>query len=202
MNTQLRIGHLSPDAPAVNVLIDGETHLEGVEYGTVGEFTPVDAGSYDVEIVPAEGGDAVLSATLELAEDTSYTVLATGMLADIEALVLTDESDSVASGDARVRFVHTAPDAPAVDVYAGGAALFENVGYGDSSPFRTVEAGSYDLEVRPAGGEDAVLSVPGISLDGATAYTVFATGTLAEGLDAMLVTDLGSADADRTAPAH
>lgn len=90
-----------------------------------------------------------------------------------------------------------------MDIYAGRATLFENIGYGDSSSFATVEAGSYDIEVRPAGGEDAVLSAPGIGLDSATAYTVFATGTLADdSLDAMLVTDFGSADTDRTAPAH
>jgi hypothetical protein len=197
MNTQLRIGHFSPDAPAVDIHVDGESLLENVSFGTLGDYTDVDAGSYDVEIVPAGGGDAVLSATLDLDSDTSYTVLAVNALADIEALVLTDDRPAVDGNDARIRFVHTVPDAPAVDIWAGGAPLFESVAFGDSSSFATVDADAYDVDVRPSGSEDVVLSLPEISLDGATSYTVFATGMLGDdSLDAVLVADYVTTDAD------
>jgi len=148
-------------------------------------------------LVPAAGGDTVLSATLDLDSGTSYTVLAINALDDIEALVLTDEQPAVDAGDARLRFVHTVPDAPAVDVLAGGAPLFENVAFGDGSSFAMVEAGSYDIDVRPTGAEDTVLSLSGISFDGATSYTVLATGMLGDdSLDAMLVSDYVTTDAD------
>ena len=197
MNTQLRIGHFSPDAPAVDIRIDGDSVLEGVSFGTLGEYMDVDAGTYDVDVVPATGGDAVLSATLDVEDGASYTVLAINALADIEALVLTDDRSAVDAGDARVRFVHTVPDAPAVDVMAGGSALFENVAFGDSSSFATVGADAYDIDVRPAGSEDSVLRLSDVDFDGATAYTVFATGMLGDdSLDAMLVTDSLTSDAD------
>jgi hypothetical protein len=197
MNTQLRIGHFSPDAPAVDIHVNGESLLEGVVFGTLGDYMDIDAGSYDVEIVPATGGDAVLSATLTLDSDTSYTVMAINALEDIEALVLTDEQLAIDTNDARIRFVHTVPDAPAVDIWAGDAALFENVAFGDSSSFATVDADAYDIDVRPAGTQDSVLSLSDISFDGATSYTVFATGMLDDdSLDAMLVTDYVTTDAD------
>jgi hypothetical protein len=197
MNTQLRIGHFSPDAPAVDIHVDGESLLEGVSFGTLGEYVDVGAGSYDVEIVPTAGGDAVLSATLELDDDTSYTVLAINALDDIEALVVTDEQPTVGAEDARVRFVHTVPDAPAVDVWAGDAALFENVAFGETSSFATVDADAYDVDVRPAGADDGVLNLPEVVFDGATSYTVLATGTLGDDtLDAVLVADYVTTEAD------
>ena len=197
MNTQLRIGHFSPDAPAVDIRIDGESLLENVSFGTLGDYMDVEAGSYDVDVVPATGGDAVLSATLDIDDGASYTVLAINALADIEALVLTDDRSDVDAGDARIRFVHTVPDAPAVDVMAGGSTLFEHVAFGDSSPFETVGADAYDIDVRPAGSDDSVLRLSDIGFDGATAYTVFATGMLGDdSLDAMLVTDAVTSDAD------
>ena len=196
MNSQLRIGHFSPDAPAVDIHVDGEPLLEGVSFGTLGDYVDVDAGSYDVEIVPAAGGDAVLSATLDLESDVSYTVLAVNALADIEALVLTDDQPVVDAGDARLRFVHTVPDAPAVDIWADDAALFENVAFGEGSAFATVDADAYDIDVRPAGADDDVLSLAGVGLDDATSYTMLATGMLDESLDAVLVADYVTTEAD------
>ena len=196
MNSQLRIGHFSPDAPAVDIHVDGEPLLEGVSFGTLGDYVDVDAGSYDVEIVPAAGGDAVLSATLDLESDVSYTVLAVNALADVEALVLTDDQPVVDAGDARLRFVHTVPDAPAVDIWADDAALFENVAFGEGSAFATVDADAYDIDVRPAGADDDVLSLAGVGLDDATSYTMLATGMLDESLDAVLVADYVTTEAD------
>lgn len=199
MNAQLRIGHLSPDAPAVNVYVDDELLLEGVEFGTIGEFVDVDAGSYDVSIVPAAGGDAVIDRTLTIDADTSYTVLAVGELADIDTLVLTDEEPTIRESDARVRFVHTAVDAPAVDVWANDASLFEGIAFGEISSFATVDAGAYDLRVVPSDASDAVLELPGTGFDGAASYTIFAVGTLADdSLDAILVPDFVSTDARKT----
>ncbi|MEF8973279.1 MAG: DUF4397 domain-containing protein [Haloarcula sp.] len=196
MNSQLRIGHFSPDAPAVDIHVDGEPLLEGVSFGTLGDYVDVDAGSYDVEIVPAAGGDAVLSATLDLENGVSYTVLAVNALADIEALVLTDDQPVVDAGDARLRFVHTVPDAPAVDIWAGDEMLFENVAFGEGSAFATVDADAYDIDVRPAGADDDVLSLAGVGLDDATSYTMLATGMLDESLDAVLVADYVTTEAD------
>lgn len=202
MNTQFRIGHFSPDAPAVNIFVDGDLLFEDISFGTIGEFMDIEAGSYDVEIVPAAGGDAVISTMLEFDTDMSYTVLAINALADIEALVLTDDQPAIDADDARLRFVHTVPDAPAVDILANGAPLFENVAFGDTSAFATVEADAYDIDVRPTGSDDLVLSLPDISFDGATSYTVFATGMLEDdSLDAMLVSDFVATDMDgRTVP--
>ena len=61
----------------------------------------------------------------------------------------------------------------------------------------TVDADAYDIDVRPAGSDDSVLSLSDISFDGATSYTVFATGMLGDDtLDAVLVTDYVTTDAD------
>ena len=77
------------------------------------------------------------------------------------------------AGKAQVRVVHAAADAPAVDVYAEGVAapLLTNVAYGDASAYVTVDAGTYNLQVRPAGA--AASSAP-----------VYSTGPLALAADA------------------
>lgn len=141
--------------------------------------------------------DAVLSTTLDLENGVSHTILAVNALTDIEAFVLTDDQPVVDAGDARLRFVHTVPDAPAVDIWASDEVLFENVAFGEGSAFATVDAEAYDIDVRPAGADDGVLSLAGLSLDDAISYTMLATGMLDdESLDAVLVADYVTTEAD------
>lgn len=195
MNTQIRIGHYSPDAPAVNVIVDGNTVLENVAFGDISDYLEIEAGSHGVDVVSATGGDTVIDTTLDLEEDTDYTVLAIGELASIRPLVLVDENRSV-EDRTRVRFVHTSPDAPAVDVsVADEAPLFRDIGFGDASDYISVNASTYDVHVMPAGSDETVLSLSDVDLPSGRTVTVLATGLLEnDTLDAQVVTDFEAHD--------
>lgn len=52
---------------------------------------------------------------------------------------------------ARVRVVHASPDAPAVDICANGTAAFTNVAFPGATDYATVEEGTYQIRVVPAG---------------------------------------------------
>jgi hypothetical protein len=189
MNGNIRIGHFSPDAPNVNVMIDGDLALEDVPFRTLSDYMEIEAGSLDLAIVPVGGDDAVIEATLDVDADADYTVLAIGTVSEIEPLVLTDDLSAVGEDESRVRLVHLVPDAPAVDVSVrDGPTLFESVSFGEFGEFVTVDAAEYDLDVTPSGDDDVVLSLSE-SLDGGAIYTVFAIGTLADGIDAMVSLD-------------
>lgn len=189
----LRIGHFSPDAPNVNVIVDGDAVLEDVAFSEISDFMSLSAGSYDVEIVPVGGDDAVISATLDLEADTYYTVLAIGRVDAIDTLVLTDEFETMElEGDeSSLRFVHCSPDAPAVDLrLVDGTVLFEGIEFGDVAEFLTVDAERYDVEVIPSGTDDVVLSLSDLTLEGGIFYTAIAMGILGDdSLDATLIED-------------
>lgn len=215
MNTQIRIGHFSPDAPAVNVLVDGNAVLENVSFGEISDYLEIDAGSYEVDVVPAAGGDSVdrgstgsrtesgdsvISASLDLERDTDYTVLAIDELASIRPLVLEDENRSV-EDRTQVRLIHASPDAPAVDVrVADGPTLFRNVEFGAASDYIGVDSATYDIDIMPADADDAVLSLSDVTLESGQTVTVFATGMVGDDtLEARLVTDFTADDARRLA---
>lgn len=91
------------------------------------------------------------------------------------------------AGNAMIRVIHGAPGAPAVDVYARGSteALIEDLAYGQATAWLEVPAGSYDFEIRPAGGSpfDApVYSTGELELTEGTVVSALAAGQLgAEG---------------------
>jgi hypothetical protein len=188
---KVRVGHCSPDAPEVDIHIDGDRIVDNVPFGKLSDYSSLSAGTHSLRVVPAGGDDAVIEADVELAEDTAYTVLATGMLEDIEPTILTDDPGSVPSGNAHVRFVHASPDAPRVSIAVkGGDELISDIGFREASEYMPVDAGSYDLEVRPAGADDVVLSLADTSLGGGSAFTAIAIGLVEDdSLDALLAED-------------
>jgi hypothetical protein len=177
---RVRVVHASPDAPAVDILVDGQKAFSNISFKTITPYAALAPGSHQVQVVAAgTNGPAVINTTLNLSPNTDYTVVASGTLANIAPLVLTDNNAAPPAGQAKIRLVHAAPNAPAVDVaVAGGPVLFSNIAFGQAGAYVPVNAGTYTLEVRPAGTTNAVLSVPGVVLQPGNIYTAFAVGLL------------------------
>lgn len=204
-SANVRVVHASPDAPAVDVFVDGNRAIESLEFGDATDWIALPAGSYDVAVAPAgaDESDAVISGTFDLASGVYYNVAATGFLSEIDAQVYVTNVEGLASGQARVQVIHASPDAPAVDVaVAGGPVLVGGLEFPNASGSLDVDAGTYDLEVRPAGTEDVVLDLPGVALDSGTVYDIFAIGSLEDGtLNVLPLTTAAAAGAgDDSAP--
>lgn len=182
-NARVRVIHASPDAPAVDILVDGSAAFTNIPFQSISDYAELPAGTYNVQVVPTgETEPVVIEADLDLAGGQDYSVVALGLLENIEPLVLEDNNAEPASGKAHIRFVHASPDAPAVDIaVAGGPVVFSDVAFKGVGDYTPVDGMSYDLEVRPAGTEDVALEVPGVALDAGNVYTVFAMGLLEDG---------------------
>jgi LPXTG-motif cell wall-anchored protein len=183
---RVRVVHASPDAPAVDVWVNGAVAFSNAPFKGIIPYAELAPGSYQVQVSPTGATEpVVIDATLDLAADRDYTVVAVGQLANIEPLVLVDNNSAPAAGKAHVRFVHASPDAPAVDIaVTGGPVLFANVPFKGTGDYLPVDAGTYDLEARIAGTDTVALSVPGVMLEDGKVYTIFAMG-LASGEPAL-----------------
>ncbi len=198
---RVRVVHASPDAPAVDVWVDGSVAFSNAPFKGITSYAALSPGSYNVQVTPTGATEpVVIDANLDLAASTDYTVVAVGQLANIEPLVLVDNNSAPAAGKAHVRFVHASPDAPAVDIaVAGGPVLFSNVPFKGVGDYLPVDAGTYDLEARLAGTDTVALSVPGVTLDDGGVYTIFAMG-LAGGEPALTAVASLDAAAPTTLP--
>ena len=175
---RVRVVHASPDAPAVDVWVNDNVAFANAPFKGITDYAALDTGTYNVKVVPTGATEpVVIEADLALEGAKDYTVVAVGMLENIEPLVLVDNNSTPADGKAHVRFVHASPDAPAVDIAVkDGPVLFSNVAFKGVGDYLPVDAGTYDLQVRLAGTDTVALDVPGVQLDNKTVYTVFAMG--------------------------
>ncbi|AHF98834.1 hypothetical protein HALLA_08125 [Halostagnicola larsenii XH-48] len=144
----VRIAHFSPDAPAIDVYVDGEQVLQSIAYDEVSPYLEVEPGTADLTITAAGDSEAVVFEDSVYFGRAFYTVAAIGELEGetFNPLILTD------AGSSLVRLVHASPDAPAVDVVGNDGAmdLFENVSFGSATNYVALPAGSYALDVLPA----------------------------------------------------
>jgi hypothetical protein len=181
---EVRAAHLSPDAPNVDVSVEGDAVLEDVPFRAVSEYLELPVGAANVAISAAEDPDTVVfDEELELAEG-AFTIAALGELSEenqpfAPAVLEDDLSDP--GEDARVRLVHASPDAPAVDVTVGDGetVLFEDVAFGEAGAVE-VPPGDYCLEIRPATecNDGDVVATFEVSPEAGNVYSAFAVGYL------------------------
>lgn len=179
---RVRVVHMSPDAPAVDVLVDGQRAISNLAFKSAAEYAALPAGTRNIRVTPAgQNQTAVITADLPITAGQDATVVAIGPLAQVAGQVIPDNNAAPAAGKAKVRVVHAAPDAPAVDIAVrGGPVLVPNLAYRGVSPYLEVDAGTYNLEVRPTGTTNVALNVPNVTLTPGQIVTVFAAGRVAD----------------------
>ncbi len=181
---RVRAAHMSPDAPNVDIYVDGNAALEDVPFRAVSDYLEVPAGPHQFTITEAGNQDnAVFDQEVPL-EAEDYTLVAAGELTsedtDFQVLPLVDDNSDPGGNQARLRAVHVSPDAGAVDVtVSAGAVLFDGVGFTDAG-YVSVEANDYTAQIRPDTMENdgEVVYDADVSLNGGTVYTAFASGYL------------------------
>ena len=196
----VRVVHASPDAPSVDVLVDDAQVLSSVPYLGSSSYLEVPAGSRNVKVNAAGSSTTVIDADLPVTAGTDYTVIAGGLASDIAPIVLEDDRTAPSAGNVKVRAVHGAPSAPAVDIYvtAPGAVLeaatpaLTNVPFGAASDYLAVPAGDYQVRVAPAGSKTVVIDSGTLTLVAGQVRTAIAVDSQGGGgpFDLLLLPDL------------
>ncbi len=168
-NGLLRLAHLSPDTPAVDVYVDAVADpesgitLEGVDYGTVSDYQDVPAGTYTVSMRAAGASPdtpPVLSTTVEVSGATAQTVAGVGLFANLGLEIIEDSLEMPPSGQARLRVLAAASNAETLDVALDdGTSVASGLAFASTSDYVDVPAGTTSLQVSAGGGAPTALPV-------------------------------------------
>jgi hypothetical protein len=187
----VQVVHASPDAPLVDVLVNGGELVADLAFPVATGLVEVPPGSYTAAVTVADNPGAIAIGPIEdlpLAAGIQHSILAVGELAAIEPLILTDDPRRV-STEAKVRIVHASPTAQDVDIYvtAVGANINDedpaltDVPFKANTGFLSLPAGSYDVTVVPAGTKTAAIGPATITIENGGVYTAIARDPLPGG---------------------
>ena len=198
--SRVRVVHASPDAPSVDVLLDDAKVLSDVPYLASSDYLATSAGDHNLKVNAAGTATTAIDADVTLADGTDYTVIASDLVAEITPIVLEDDNTAPAAGNARVRAIHGAPSAPAVDIYvtAPGADLeaatpvLTGVAFGDVADYLEVPAGEYQVRVTPAGTKTVAIDSGALTLESGQVRTAIAVDAPGGGapFDLLVLADL------------
>ncbi len=211
-SAKLRIAHLSPDAPAVDVYLDGQLIREfaGLPFKSVSPYQDFPAGEREVEVyvsgeAPDGSSEPILKANVVLEKGTPKTLAVLGLAQD-ESLELKAYKDSHAEpgpGTGMLRVIHAKPDEGAVRVDlkpkdSEGDLKFVVPGFSYATDYVEVPADYYEPKVEVAGAREEVeLEVPNVPVLPGKAYTAFSVGRVVnETQEVILTVDTASGGTD------
>ena len=227
-NARVEVVHAAPNAPPVDIYVTAPGDPLAAAAPLAGGSTPfgansgqieVPAGDYQIRVTLPGGTTPVFdSGTVALPEGADLVVVAMDNTGPGEAPIVLVTATAGEAGSsfeildidtpAQVRVVHAVPDAPPVDVYvndstAANAPAISSLDYAGAAPgtdaYVDLTAGENNVLVTAAG-NTGVVAIPAtdLDLDAGVQYTVYATGTLADGISPFVTVDDDRAVATET----
>jgi hypothetical protein len=154
----LRLAHLSPNTPAVDVYLyafdnsSAKIVLHHVAYGTVSGYEQVKAGEYTVAMRAAgasAGSKPVLSTTVDITAGKAYTVAGMGPFKGLRLQIMHDAL-TPPKGKVLVRVIQASLQQHTVTVKAGSHVLAGSLHFADVTVYKTVSPGTWNVTARGA----------------------------------------------------
>jgi hypothetical protein len=176
--TGIRFLHASPDAPAVDLYVDGARVTGNLSYGELSDRLPIAAGRHRIQVYPAgKSVGAVVDTVANIRPDLRYTVAVAGVWNDLRSVVIEDQVGMTKPGFARMKVVHLAAKAPSLDVtLPSGRILIGHLVFKGRSPYMQVTPGTRELELRVAGKREVALKLADLLFEPDATYSLYVLG--------------------------
>jgi len=198
----VRLAHLSPDTPNVDVYMTSYTRpqwklvLKGVGYGAVSPYQRVQPDRYAVSMRPAGAAAStppVLSTNVNATSGKAFTVAGVGPYADLGLAVINDDLTLPAKDQVRVRVLQGSARARTVAVRTvDGPAVTSGIAFAKTTPYAAVPAGKWTLQVESKEQAD-LKATAAVSLSAGDVYSVVVLDAADGGLTLATHTDAVSA---------
>lgn len=162
-NGRIRVIHASPDAPAVDIYVNGGKVLENLPFREYSEYLSLPAATYSVDVKVTGTDTTVKTVPVTVAPGKDYSAIAAGYAGGgspgFDVMLLEDDNALPTNKGVKIRVVHAAPGAPSVDVYAtspfetlmGKTPVLAGVPFKAASGYLQVPVGMYQARVAVAG---------------------------------------------------
>lgn len=156
---QVRVIAASPDAGSMDFYAGGNALAYGVDFGTASTYVPLSAGTVRLSANTANTTQRLVASEAPLVPGRQYTAVVANVAASLQETVYADQTTPAPAGQVAVRVIDAATRAGNVDLYmvpAGGklspvTAMRAGMGFGTSTGYMLMPAGTYSLMVLPGG---------------------------------------------------
>ena len=169
----------SPDAPDLGIVVDNQQiNAYPFDYADYTGYLRFYTGERNLKFRPFGASNVVIDSTVTFEDGVAYSVFVIDEYPDVGLMILEDNAEAPAEGNALIRFLNLSPDAPQVDLAVEGETdeLFSEKSFKEEAEFIEVTADNYDFEVRTSDGDMVTLSIPDVTLQSGWYYTIVVRG--------------------------
>ncbi len=179
---RVRAVHAVSNVTALDVRINTVSYASDLAYKNTDGYRSVVAGASSVTFRKADATADLLAANVTVADGTDYTVIALGTEAAPQSVVLTDDNAAPAAGKGKLRLVHAAAGADAVDAYVlanadelpTATAAATDLAVKEASAYVARDAGTFVVIFTEAGTKTPVLTLADVQIAAGKIRTVVA----------------------------
>ena len=196
---QLRIVMASPDAPPVDILIDGTQVATALAYTNSTSYTAVKAGQRRVQALTVSNSTSIFDQPIAVTASANLTLLLTGPESKIQSVLLTDgaTTTTTATGTGKVRIVNASATMGPADVYivsagtglAGATPVATKLSFDQATAYESAAIGNYEVFMTSPGTTNLLLDTGALALTQSQFQTVVAVDATSGGFNYIALTD-------------
>ena len=178
VDTSVRILHAVPNAPNVDVYLNGSLLTSNLSFGKISKYTIFSPGEYEFQLFPTGTYDKpLLSQTIQLIANANYTVSIVTLSNDLYLFRLKDDNIPATKSQAFLRFINLSSNAPLLSLaLPNGVTLFNQAEYLETTGYYPLSAGIYNFEVLLGSSQVTTKFIKNITLDGGRFYSIYIIG--------------------------
>ncbi len=142
----LRALHAVPGAGTLSLVADAEK-FASASYGDASPFAGIHSERVKISAFGSDGKKVAGPMALSLDGGEDVTILVTGVPGNIVLLPWNHKNRGPEKGKAKIGFVHSAKQLPAVDVKIDGKSFRRNVKFGIATDYTTLSPGQHQIQV-------------------------------------------------------
>jgi uncharacterized protein YgiM (DUF1202 family) len=176
---KVRFVHAIPGSPAVDVYVDSQLTIKGLDFGAASTYVNLPAGDHQIAVKQADTDTQLWQQSVSAAAGTAQTLVAVAEQPPT-FVGYQDDLNPVALGKARLTAIHAISGAPTVDLALGsGTAVLPGLEFGKKAGTIDVPTNVYSLGVVPAGQtvDKAIVKPADFALSSGTYYAVLIYGS-------------------------
>lgn len=167
-SANIRVVQAVPNAPIVDLVVDDAAPLvSGLNFRTATGFLRVESGTRRIRLMSTAPATTLLDDSVFFEFPRALTVIATGMVGGVEAVIAPDTAPIPLPGDIALRVIQASPSAGTVDVYVTDAnasldaavPVLEDLVFRGNSGYFMFPTGRYRVRLTTAGTKSVVYDI-------------------------------------------
>lgn len=178
IETSVRILHAVPNAPNVDIYLNGSLIASNLAFGKISEYMQISPGEYEFQLYPTGTYDKpLLSQNIQLISNSNYTAAIVTLANNLFLFRLKDDNVPSSKSQSLLRFINLSSNAPLLSLaLPNGVTLFNEAEYLETTGYYQLSPGIYNFEILLGSSQITTKYINNITLDGGKFYTIYIIG--------------------------